>query len=159
MEDQRPQTRKHIDKVRNLIQTTIYELNSRLIHHDESKLESPEREIFDEYTPKLKGTTYGSDEYKGYLKAMKPALDHHYAANRHHPEHFTPLVAHMNVVNETFAMNLIDIIEMLCDWKAATLRHDDGDILKSIEINQKRFGYSDELKAILANTVEYLGWQ
>ena len=31
--------------------------------------------------------TYGSDEYKACLTEMKPALDHHYAANRHHPEH------------------------------------------------------------------------
>lgn len=51
-------------------------------------------------------------------------------------------------------MNLVDIIEMLCDWKAATLRHADGDIYKSIEINQKRFGYSDELKSIFINTIK-----
>jgi len=50
-------------------------------------------------------------------------------------------------------MSLLGLTEMLCDWKAATLRHNDGDIRKSIEINQKRFGYSDELKAILLNTL------
>jgi hypothetical protein len=38
-----------------------------------------------------------------------------------------------------------------------TMRHNDGDIWRSIEINQKRFGYSDELKAILQNTVVRLG--
>ena len=156
MEDQRPATREHIKTVQTVMYFLIKELGVRAIRHDASKLESPEREIFDEYTPKLRDTTYGSDEYKGYLKEMKVALDHHYAANRHHPEHFTPLVAHMNVINETFAMNLIDIVEMLCDWKAATLRHADGDIRKSIEINQKRFGYSDELKAILLNTIELM---
>jgi hypothetical protein len=43
------------------------------------------------------------------------------------------------------------------DWKAATLRHADGDILKSIEINQKRFGYSDDLKEIFKNTVKEMG--
>ena len=53
-------------------------------------------------------------------------------------------------------MNLIDLIEMLCDWKSASLRHNDGDVLKSIKINQKRFGYSDELKTILLNTIDYL---
>ena len=51
-------------------------------------------------------------------------------------------------------MNLVDLIEMICDWTAATLRHDTGDIVKSIEINQKRFNYSDELKEIFLNTVE-----
>lgn len=53
-------------------------------------------------------------------------------------------------------MNLVDLIEMLCDWVAATKRHEDGDILKSLEINQKRFGYSDEFKNILKNTLSVL---
>jgi rubrerythrin len=50
-------------------------------------------------------------------------------------------------------MNLLDLIEMLMDWKAATERHNNGDIFKSIEINQKRFGYSNELKQIFINTI------
>ena len=53
-------------------------------------------------------------------------------------------------------MTLIDIIEMLCDWKAATLRHKDGAIRRSIEQNQKRFGYGDELKQIFINTIDVL---
>ena len=32
------------------------------------------------------------------------------------------------------------------------MRHNDGDIMKSIEINQERFGYSDDLKQLLINT-------
>ena len=32
----------------------------------------------------------------------------------------------------------------------------DGDIFRSIEINQKRFGYSDDIKALLRNTAEFL---
>lgn len=50
-------------------------------------------------------------------------------------------------------MNLVDIIEMLADWKAATLRHADGDIMKSIEIQQKKLGFSDDIKHIFINTV------
>jgi len=156
MEDQRPATLEHIAEVRRQIIKITDELDFRAQDHDKSKLESPEREIFDEYTPKLRDTTYGSDEYKEYLKEMKPALDHHYANNRHHPEHFTPEVLHLNYVNEPFGMNLIDIIEMFCDWKAATMRHADGDLEKSVRINQQRFGFSDELTAILLNTIKEL---
>ena len=108
----------------------------------QSKLHSPEKEIFDEYTPKLATTTYGSEEYKTYLEEMKVALSHHYSKNRHHPEY------HPNGIHD---MNLVDLIEMLCDWKAATMRHNDGDIIKSIELNQKRFGYDDEIKQIMIN--------
>lgn len=147
MEDQRSKTIEHIAEVGKNLEILANELHYRSLLHDQSKLENPEKEIFDEYTPKLRGTTYGSDEYKSYLSEMKVALDHHYAANRHHPEHFE---------NGIRGMNLVDLVEMFCDWLAATKRHADGDILKSIELNQKRFGYSDDLKSILNNTAELM---
>lgn len=143
--DSRIATYEHIQQVQRLMGIFITDLQTRQYYHDSSKLIPPEREIFDEFTPKLAGSTYGSDEYKSYLEAMKPALDHHYAKNSHHPEHFSNGIA---------GMSLLDLVEMIADWKAATLRHDDGDIMKSIEINQKRFGYSDELKQIFYNTVK-----
>lgn len=140
------QTYEHKQNVSIYISSIIRNLLTRGILHDESKLKSPEVEIFTEYTPKLATSTYGSDEYKDFLEEMGVALEHHYKKNRHHPEHFD---------NGIKDMNLVDLIEMLCDWKAATLRHNDGDILKSIEHNQKRFGYSDELKQIFINTVNH----
>lgn len=51
-------------------------------------------------------------------------------------------------------MDLFDIVEMLCDWFAATLRHADGDIDKSIGINEKRFRISPQLSRIFRNTVK-----
>ena len=143
------ETYKHIHNVAKNLNIIIKQLIDRAESHDISKLNTPEAEIFEEYTSKLAGTTYGSDEYKKYLKEMKVALDHHYAVNFHHPEHFT-----QNPNGGIKGMNLVDIIEMLCDWKAATMRHNDGDIYKSIEQNQKRFGYSDDLKQIFINTVD-----
>ena len=141
------ETKKHIERVEYYLIKLSHEIAFRFINHDRSKLKSPEKEIFEIYTPKLKGSTYGSDEYKSFLKEMKVALDHHYKKNRHHPYHFK---------NGIKGMNLVDIIEMLCDWKAATERHLDGDIFKSIELNQSRFGYSDDLKQIFINTAKML---
>jgi hypothetical protein len=88
------------------------------------------------------------DEYKSYLTGMGEALKHHYAHNSHHPEHYEDGIA---------GMSLLDLVEMLCDWKAATERHADGDLRRSIEQNQERFGYSDELRSILENTARELG--
>lgn len=51
-------------------------------------------------------------------------------------------------------MTLIDIVEMLCDWKASTLRHNDGNLLKSIDTNAQRFGFDDQLKQIFINTAK-----
>ena len=53
-------------------------------------------------------------------------------------------------------MNLIDLLEMIGDWKAASERHADGDVCKSLLINKERFDYSDELYYILKNTVDFL---
>ena len=112
------------------------ELLKRAKNHDKSKLVDPEKSIFDIYTPKLKSCTYGSIEYKGYLKEMELGLKHHYKSNRHHPEHFKKGIAEMNV---------FDILEMFCDWKAAVERHQDGDIYKSIAINADRFEIPGDL--------------
>lgn len=147
--DSAEDTITHIDEVRERLAKVVDHLHHRAVVHDRSKLQEPEKATFDAMTPKIKDSTYGSDEYKGYLAAMRPALDHHYAHNSHHPEHYQDGIR---------GMCLLDVIEMLCDWKAATLRHANGDLGRSIEINQKRFGYSDELKAILTNTAARLGW-
>jgi hypothetical protein len=145
MYDSRQDTLKHINTVQQLLFVVSRKLNALALKHDKSKLEDPEKAIFDIYTPKLKDTTYGSDEYKTYLKEMKEGLDHHYAENRHHPEHF------VNGIND---MTLIDLIEMFADWLAATKRHNDGDINRSIKVNKDRFKYDNQLESILLNTAK-----
>lgn len=141
------ETYKHKQQVQKIMNKVIKSLVDKSINHDNSKLEDYEVDIFTEYTPKLADCTYGSKEYKRFLNGMGGALEHHYANNTHHPEHF---------INGIKDMNLIELIEMICDWKAATMRHVDGDIFKSIELNQGRFGYDDSFKAILENTAIFL---
>lgn len=85
--DSKADTLLHIKRVAELMTNASSELIRRANVHDNSKLESPEKELFDEYTPKLAGSTYGSDEYKEFLKQLKVGLDHHYQNNSHHPEH------------------------------------------------------------------------
>lgn len=138
-------TFRHIERVRNLLNLCVMDLLRRGEVHDQSKLEPPEVGVFAKFTPLLSASTYGSDEYKSYLAEMKPALDHHYSNNPHHPEF------HGNGVN---GMTLLDLLEMFCDWKAASERHQTGNIWKSIEINAERFGLSPQLVSILMNTAD-----
>jgi hypothetical protein len=147
--DSTADTLKHSQRVGELMTQAIRELVDRSVCHDRSKTEPPELEIFNEFTPKLQNSTYGSDEYKGYLAEMKAGLDHHYAANRHHPEHFEDGIG---------GMTLVDLIEMLADWRAATERHADGSLVRSLAIQKERFGISDQLEAILWNTARHFGW-
>jgi hypothetical protein len=147
--DSRPATLFHSQRVGELMVQVVKEALDRSSCRDRSKTEPPEVEVFDEFTPKLKNSTYGPAEYKGFLEAMGDGLKHHYEANRHHPEHFD------NGVND---MTLVDLVEMLADWKAATERHDDGDLARSLDIQRERFGLSDQLVAILRNTAKHFGW-
>lgn len=145
--DSRIDTYEHIQKVQGFMARAVESLMDRSAKHDQSKLLSPEKEVFDEFTPKLAASTYGSEEYKAFLKGMGEGLEHHYRNNTHHPEYFTSGIR---------GMSLLDVLEMLCDWKAATLRHKNGDLAGSIEMNQKRFGYSDDFKKMLFNTATEL---
>jgi hypothetical protein len=163
--DSRPDTHDHIDKVRGRLIEVSVNLIWRAARHDASKLVSPELEVFNEFTPKLAEVAYGSEEYEACRVAMGAALEHHYAHNPHHPEHYA---------NGIRGMSLLDLVEMLIDWKAAGERHTkrppapaapgrppdpkyDSNLARSIELNQERFGYGDELKAILLNTASELG--
>jgi hypothetical protein len=141
------ETWRHINRVQFYLKKVVKILLDRMTDHDQSKLSSPEVELFTECTAGLAGCTYGSEEYETFKKRLKPALDHHYANNRHHPEHWK------NGVDD---MTVIDLIEMLCDWKAASERHNDGNIRKSIEINSERFNLPPMLKRILENSVDDL---
>jgi len=143
--DSKPETLEHINTVADNLISAVKELLSRAVNHDRSKLDTKEKKGFDMYTPKLKECTYGSDEYKQYLKELTNTLEHHYAHNSHHPEHFP------NGIDD---FDLFDLMEMFFDWDAATKRHNDGDIIKSIEINKERFGISDQITNIFKNTVK-----
>ena len=147
--DSRPDTRAHIAKVAAGLTKFAADLLHRASVHDRSKLEEPELSTFDRVTPLLRDLTYDSPEYKAALADMGPALEHHYAHNDHHPEH------HADGVD---GMNLMQLVEMLCDWKAAGERHADGSMRDSIVKNVVRFGITPQLEALIWNTAYELGW-
>lgn len=142
-------TLQHSRRVDVLMLQLVSALQDRLHCHDQSKMEYPEKETFDRFSARLRLSTYGSEEYKGFLRQMKPALDHHYANNRHHPEH------HVDGID---GMTLIDLIEMLADWKAASERHENGDLRRSLAVQKDRFDIGDQLWLILRNTADEADW-
>jgi hypothetical protein len=115
-------------------------LTWRALVHDASKLGRFERAEFARVLPFLRGTTYGTQAYRHWLDELGPALRHHYRANSHHPEHHDDGVA---------GMDLLDLVEMFCDWRAAVRRHADGDIVASVEHNVERFTLGPTMAAVL----------
>ena len=144
--DSTEDTKKHIAEVVSQGKRLTDAITTRLENHDASKLVAPEKDYFDKYTPMLAKMQYGSPEYKECLEGLKPALDHHYAENTHHPEHFK------GGIDE---MDLVDLFEMFCDWCAAVKLNKNGDIYKSLEINKDRFKMSEQLVSILKNTADH----
>lgn len=149
-------TQQHIDRVGDFLEEAVDNLCRRMAEHDASKLVEPELSAFDIATPKLAGLEYGSEEYKQALRDLGPALQHHFEHNDHHPEHYP---------NGVRDMSLLSLLEMLCDWRAASertkQRTDDPGKVKTfaggLAYQQERFGYSDELAGILLNTARELG--
>lgn len=144
----RKATYAHIEKVRKNLKLILRNLTERRDRHDASKMEEPELTGYAGLSEALKGLTYGTPEHRAAFEPFKPIIQHHYQANDHHPEHFA------NGVND---MSLLQIIEMLADWKAANDRNG-GDFSQSMQVSIKRFAVGEQLAGIITNTARELGW-
>lgn len=149
MPDSTQDTLDHISKVQERVAEIIEFLIARAEAHDASKLVEPEKSGYDALVTRLADCVYGSDAYRAALREAKDVIAHHYAVNSHHPEHYPSGIA---------GMTLLDVIEMLADWKAASARTKQGSIAQSLAHNKVRFGIDDQLASILENTVRELGW-
>ena len=138
---------QHKQWVAEKMQAAANELSGRAAVHDNSKFSPEEFEPYEEAFPNLQKYAYGTEELRAELRKIKPAIHHHFSVNRHHPEYFGE-----NGIN---GMNLIDVLEMVCDWMAASKRSQTG-IDKGLEINKERYGISDQLFEIIKNTVALL---
>jgi hypothetical protein len=144
-------TLKHIARVKELLDHAANDLRRRGTVHDLSKF-SPEEmgplQAIQDLINKEGHAPYGSEEYKRRTDFLKPMLDHHYANNSHHPEHYP---------NGVDGMCLFDIMEMFFDWKAASERGQESSM--GISHSVKRFNISPQLESILRNTADRLGYK
>lgn len=144
-------TMRHIDLVAANLGKFGADLAVRATVHDDSKFTKIESEALDamKRLVEIEGPAdYGSEEYDRRKAIMAPMLNHHYANNDHHPEH------HARGIDD---MNLMQIVEMLCDWNASNVERDGGKpmgLSKSIE----RYGIEPQLADILKNTCDAMGF-
>jgi len=134
----------HINRVQKRMSTIIGLMQYRMSNHDKSKLEEPEISLWRKMDEEPR-YPYGSKEYKDKLKRFKKVFDYHYASNRHHPEHFS-----YGIID----MNLVDLLEMLCDWISYKDHIRVSEAFEMIEIQSKRFGFSYEITNLLNNTLK-----
>ncbi len=151
------ETREHQQNVANLLMDCAMLLIKRAKTHDASKLMEPEKSGFMMYVDCLKNSTYGSEEYFKCLEEMRPFLHHHYLNNQHHPEFNDLNGFSFQTLNDPIrSMHLIDIIEMICDWIAASRRHDNGNAAVSVSKSIERFKIEDQFAQVMRNTLGLL---
>lgn len=133
----------HKRRVGLYLQKVADALFGRAAVHDNSKFLPEEYEPYEEAFPGLQKYAYGTPEFKAELVKIKPAIKHHTSHNDHHPEYFKSGID---------GMNLIQLIEMVCDWIAASERSQ-ANIHKGLLINKERFGIDDQLFGVIQRTV------
>lgn len=141
-------TLNHIAQVAQHLNHCAVNLLDRATFHDASKLKEPELSGYAGLADALKGLEYGTPEYRAAFAPFKEIIKHHYEHNSHHPEHYQ---------NGVEGMSLFDVVEMLCDWKAASERGG-SDFNQSMHVSTQRFGIDHQLQRILLNTAIELGW-
>jgi hypothetical protein len=146
MSDSTKDTLDHKAKVQAAMGKLINELLQRAATHDNSKLQEPEKSGYDALGAAMQGVEYGTPEYFAVIAASQLAVAHHYAYNRHHPEH------HADGVDD---MTLVDLLEMVCDWEAAAQRRDKHALEQAAALST-RFAIGGQLQRIILNTLEDL---
>jgi hypothetical protein len=142
---------RHIARVRELLGMCATEMIRRGDVHDKSKFDPIEADALAEMQVLIETegqAAYGTKEYKRRTAILKPMLDHHYANNSHHPEHYPDGVV---------GMDLFDLVEMFMDWKAASERGEESSMNLSYSV--EKLGLPPMLESILRNTADRLDWK
>lgn len=133
----------HISGVRRRVTLVCTALMNRAITHDNSKYSEKELNAHISMTDEMDGVKYGTDTYYAIKRRYESLSAEHSANNRHHPEH------HPNGIDD---MNLVDVIEMLCDWLTGS-ENTGTPVERSLEINEEHYNVSPQLMNLLRNTI------
>ena len=124
--------RDHIFGVSQRLTRFCTVLMTRAITHDNSKYSESELDDHISMAVEMDGIQYGTDTYYAIKRKYESLSAQHFANNRHHPEH------HHNGIDD---MNLVDVIEMLCDWLTGS-ENTGTPVERSLEINEERYNVS-----------------
>jgi hypothetical protein len=150
VEDYVAHYRDYIEHIQWLMEGMGFVINAlilRMLTHDRTKIQPPELEVYAAVVPAFKELTFGTPEHEANGKRLGPAWQHHTQHNRHHPQHFEGGIDDMT---------LIDLIEMVCDWRAAALRQGKFDVNQSLDVLRDEHRIGNQLAHILENTGKML---
>ena len=137
-------TLKHKELIAKYMAKFSAEVTFRAAIHDDSKFRRDEFEAYAECADEFDQHPFNSQEERALREKLYPAMSLHKQRNRHHPEHFE---------NGMTGMNLIDLLEMLCDWKSASERTPGDSIRTALPILKEKYNISPQLMNVLTNTI------
>jgi len=140
----------HRAHVRARLEQVIARLRERATLHDLTKLQPTEFDVFCETHEEFTKARFGTPEYRAVEEKGRKAVQHHYRHNRHHVKH------HRNGWKD---MNLIDLLELLADWKAASRRNPNEWFEDGFVKAMNRAEFPEPIRILLTNTVRDLGWK
>ena len=135
---------EHISHVRTYLFKVMSEIMMRSANHDNSMMDPEEKRYLDEFIPVLSQNEPGSPEHKAALDQMLSGRDHHFQKNNHHLEHYGSLSG----------MDLLDLIEWVCDQKAASMQDGNRNIVDRLNLYFKKYDFPVELIDMIHNTVK-----
>lgn len=138
---------EHQQQVGGVMLKVISELMTRALTHDSSKFTTQQLKdnlitLPDKWKIQAAGHGYHSPQQKEHRQKFAPEIDRHRSAHPHHPEHFG---------NDVNKMDLIDLLEMLCDWYVSA-----PDIDQSIGENSGDYNIDPHIRQLLENTASRL---
>ena len=124
---------RHKNNIKANLGSLSAELLKRAELHDQSKLSPDELPGFIEIHNIAREHPIGSKEYEAAMRSAT-CIQEHFSNNSHHPEYH-------NCVSD---MGLLDIIEMVLDWKAAADTYGMKTLRESLDYQLSRHGFTDE---------------
>jgi len=122
---------QHISMVQALLRQVAHRLLERADVHDLSKLAEDEFGGLGEVKRMADQYGFGSPEY--VVALSNPSIVLHWGRNPHHPEHHSQGFR---------GMSALDVIEMVCDWKATNVLRGHPEWDKSVDLMAERLHLS-----------------
>ena len=137
---------QHRETVETLLTILAQDFAIRGRVHDRSKLKSDEFDGYIHINRAARKHAFDSPELREVKRNHIAAIDHHYARNSHHPEY------HKDIRD----MGFMDIIEMVIDWKAASITYGNQTLREGLSTMRERHDFSDAQWWLIDQVVEWL---
>lgn len=140
---------RHRETVADFLTALSDYFRYRAREHDRSKLKFDEFAGFARINVVARNHAYGTPEYDASMEeAKKPGgcIHTHFGRNAHHPEF------HQSEKD----MGLFDLMEMVIDWKAASMTYGTNTLAESLPIQLERFNFERWQEKVIREMVKFV---